>query len=464
MRNAIKLAPRLAVERLRSHQGSAILDVFAVIAFTVATLLALTVSGGTWVFVNWHIHGNPEMMANFGDAATMVDQQFTSFYVVLAVIACALVVVPILSLGGAAARLGARGRSSRLASLRLVGMTGSEVVAMSVVETTFQALVGMVFGTLAWLASLPLWSLVSFQTVHLNPTDMRGPWWLWLAVWGIMLILAVSSTIIGLRRVRISPLGVANRQTPPAMKSWRFWVFVLAVVVATVLVTNGNAMAQGIVMGVLVIGGLITVLMLVINLMGPWLIQMIARIRAKTNSVPTLLASRRVADDPKAAWRNVSALSLIGFIAAFTLMMPTNDMAAEDDVVYRTMLVDLRTGVLITVGIGLVVAAVSTLISQSSSVIDRADEERSMDRMGIPRSVFSKMRRRQVLLPLLVTLAISIGLGLLMASPFMSMVSPSSPMMLAGVAIAGIALSLLAAEACRPVLNTVLGQTKRRND
>lgn len=465
MKNVLTLAPRLAGARLRSGQGGAILDVFAVVAFTVATLLALTVAGGTWTFVNWDINGNPQMLENFGATTAMDAQTFTRSYVVLAAIACALVVIPILSLGGAAARLGARGRSGRLASLRLIGMTGSEVVAISVVETVVQALIGMALGTLLWLASLPLWSLVSFQSVHLNPADMRGPWWLWLAVWGLMLVLAVVSTIVGLRRVRISPLGVANRQTPPALKSWRLWVFVIAVVAAIVLIMSGSAMARGVMMGVLIVGAFIAVLMLVINLMGPWLIQLMARSRTKTNSVPTLLAARRVADDPKAAWRNVSALALVGFIGAFAIMMPTDtNELGEMDLASRTLMTDLRTGALITLGIALIVGAVSTLISQSSAVVDRAEEARSMDRMGIQRSVFAKMRRRQVLLPLVVTLTVSVGLGLLMASPFMSLMSPSAPWMLGGVMLVGILLSLLAAEACGPVLNSVLDQTKRRND
>ena len=87
-----------------------------------------------------------------------------------------------------------------------------------------------------------------------------------------------------------------------------------------------------------------------------------------------------------------------------------------------------------------------------------------MDRMGVPRSVFAKMRRQQVLLPLIVTLAVATGLGLLMASPFMSMMSASSPLLLVGVILVGIGLTLLAAEACRPVLNAVLGEARRRND
>lgn len=464
MRSALVLAPRLALARLKDRDGGALLDLFAVLAFTVATTLALTVAGGTSMFVYWEQHGNPGLAENFGDLADLAGPDFTRIYVVLAAIACAMVVVPILSLGGAAARLGARGRASRLASLRLLGMTGSQVVAMSVLETVVLALVGMVLGTLLWLASLPLWSLVKFQTVHIDPTLMRGPWWLWLAVWGVMLILAVLSTILGLRRVRISPLGVAARQTPPSLKVWRAVIFGVALVVAVAVTSSLGEIARTITMGILVVAVMVAVLMLVINLTGPWLLQVAAKTRVKTSSVSSLLAARRIIDEPKAAWRNVSALALVGFIGAFTAMMPSKGLLLEGDIPTRTLLTDLRTGVLVTLGISLVVGAVSTLISQSSNIIDNAEEARTLDRIGVPRSVFSKTRRKQVLLPLIVTLGVSVALGFLMGSPFLGVVEPAGPGLLAAVIAVGIALSLLAAEACRPVLNTVLGQTARRND
>lgn len=468
MKNALSLAPRLASARLRGAKGGAVLDVFAVVAFTVATLLALTVAGGTWMFLEWSWNGNPEMAANLGISAWDAAE-YAQVYVILAALACALIVVPILSLGGSAARLGARGRASRLASLRLVGMTGGEVVAMSVVETVVQAVVGMALGTVLWLATLPAWGLISFQSVSLTPSLMRGPWWLWLAVWGVILVLAIISTIAGLRRVRISPLGVANRQTPPALKAWRLVAFAVAAIAAIIYVQN--TVFEGFremiaVAGVIAafIGGL----MLVINLVGPWVIQLIARMRTRTDSVPMLLAARRLAEDPKAAWRNVSALALLGFLGAFAVMMPTNsDELAIDDPMGATMYMDLRTGVLITLAMGFVVGAVSTLISQSASVVDRADESRSLDRMGVPREVFAKMRRRQVLLPLIVTLAVAVGLGLLLSSPFLPLfvqMGSVNPLMLVGVIAFGIGLTLIAAEACRPVQTAILDQAARRND
>lgn len=469
MKNALSLAPRLAAARLKGGRGGAVLDVFAVIAFTVATLLALTVAGGTWMFLDWNWNGNPELLSNLGLPNDEATQSFIEIYVLLAALACALVVVPILSLGGAAARLGARGRSTRLASLRLIGMTGGEVVAISVVETIVQAVVGMILGTILWLVSLPAWGLITFQTVQLTPSLMRGPWWLWLAVWGAILVLAIISTIVGLRRVRISPLGVAARQTPPAMKVWRAVAFVVVAVVAVVYVqsmpTDG---IRNILTVVGVVAGFIAALLLVINLVGPWVIQLIARMRTRTDSVPMLLAARRLADDPKAAWRNVSALALLGFLGAFAIMIPSgSDEFFVDDPLNATMFTDLRTGVLITLAIGFVVGAVSTLVAQSASVVDRADEARSLDRMGVPRSVFAKMRRRQVLLPLLVTLGVSVGLGLLLSSPFfavMAQMNALNPLMLVAVVTFGIGLTVIAAEACRPVQTSILNQASRRND
>lgn len=469
MKNALALAPRLAGARLRGGRGGAVLDVFAVVAFTVATLLALTVAGGTWMFLEWDWHGNPAMAANLGITEAWIAEDLTGIYVVLAGLACALIVVPILSLGGAAARLGARGRATRLASLRLVGMTGGEVVTLSLVETLVQAIVGMALGTVLWLASLPAWSLITFQTVHLKPADMRGPWWLWLAVWGVILVLAVISTVVGLRRVRISPLGVAARQTPPALKVWRVVAFVGVAIAAIVFVETMNFEGlRSVFYGAAVVAGLIGVLMLVINLVGPWVIQLIAKMRTRTDSVPMLLAARRLADDPKGAWRNVSALALLGFIGAFSIMMPdASDELFQGDPQSAMLFSDLRTGVLITLAMGFAVGAVSTLIAQSASVVDRAEEARSLDRMGVPREIFAKMRRRQVLLPLIVTLAVSVGLGLVLSSPFMAILATMgavNPLMLVGVVVFGIGLTLIAAESCRPVQTSILNQAARRND
>ncbi|MDK8238746.1 hypothetical protein QP747_11570, partial [Actinomyces urogenitalis] len=63
-------------------------------------------------------------------------------YLGLALFAGALLVIPISSLASGAARLGTQDRSQRLASLRLVGTTRSQTIAISLCETVVQWLLG----------------------------------------------------------------------------------------------------------------------------------------------------------------------------------------------------------------------------------------------------------------------------------------------------------------------------------
>ncbi|MGO1510105.1 MAG: FtsX-like permease family protein [Actinomycetaceae bacterium] len=466
MTQALTLAPRLAVARMRGAKAGATLDVLAVVAFAVSSFLALTVVGGTWMFVTrWRETPQAVMDTLQLPAAELAGQ--LQMYVVLAAIACALLVLPVLGLGAAASRLGARGRSRRLASLRLIGMTGGEVVTMSVVETLVQAVLGTVVGGALWFLSLPLWQAVSFQGVPIGAGEMRVPLWLGAATVAAVLLLAALSTVVGLQRVRISPLGVAAQQVPARLKAWRLLAMVVAVAAFVALsqsfgefITASELVGYGVLLGMmlLVIGAL--------NLVGPWVLQLVARPMAVTSSVPRLLAARRIVDDPRAAWRNVSAVALLGMVAAFATLMPTSQNAIGNEPADIALAGDLQTGVVITLAVGLVVAATSTLVNQASSVVDRTDESVAMDRAGTPREMFAATRRHQVLLPLVLTLAISIGVGVLLSVPFLAYSSPGTTgiLMVAVTVVVGLLLTLAAAEACRPLQSTVLSTTQRKND
>ena len=78
-----------------------------------------------------------------------------SVYVILAWIAVVLLVVPLITLGRSAARLGVARRDARLATLRLLGATPREVVGLTVTETAWQGLVGAVLGILLYGVLLP---------------------------------------------------------------------------------------------------------------------------------------------------------------------------------------------------------------------------------------------------------------------------------------------------------------------
>jgi hypothetical protein len=241
-------------------------------------------------------------------------------YRVLTVIACVLMVVPLLVFGGAAARLTVARRDQRLAALRLVGATPGQVVWMTVVEAVIAAFGGAVLGLALYGAAVPLLSRVEMA---------GGPWFaadLWpgfLPVLGVLLavpLLVGLSAVIGLRRVVVSPLGVARRQSPPGMRLIRVAVLLAVLAAVPFVFPNSTSVA--------VVAGLLALAFLCLNLVGPWVVGVIGRITARIARGPVgLLAGRRLVDDPRSGWRTVAGLALTGFVAGFIgLLSPSADL------------------------------------------------------------------------------------------------------------------------------------------
>ncbi|SEG87613.1 FtsX-like permease family protein [Nonomuraea solani] len=230
-------------------------------------------------------------------------------YRVLTLIASVLMVVPLLVFGGAAARLTVARRDQRLAALRLIGATPGQVVAMTVAEAVIVALAGALAGAAAYALAVPLLSGIEMQGGPWFATDLL-PAPLYLA--GVLLavpLLVGLSAVVGLRRVVVSPLGVAKRETPPAMRFVRV-LALLAVLAAFPMLTRGTSITLIVVA--------LALAFLCINLAGPWVVGLIGRVTAAGARRPArLLAGRRLVDDPRAAWRTVSGVALTGFVAGF---------------------------------------------------------------------------------------------------------------------------------------------------
>ncbi|AWE41540.1 hypothetical protein DDD63_00725 [Actinobaculum sp. 313] len=196
-----------------------------------------------------------------------------------------------------------------------------------------------------------------------------------------------------------------------------------------------------------------------VYVVGPWVLQLLARPATKTRSASTLLAMRRILDDPRAAWRAVGALALLSFIAGFVSVI--GESSGPDDWFFT----DVVTGVYITIGFGFAVTALSTLMNQSSSVFDRAPETHALAQTGFPTRMFGMTRFNQVVRPLflatVVTGVLGVALGSLAATEG---VEPAGIIRLAIVTLAGIGLTLLALAACEPLERHVLAAQRRRND
>ncbi|MEV0146415.1 MULTISPECIES: FtsX-like permease family protein [unclassified Nonomuraea] len=244
-------------------------------------------------------------------------------YQALALIASVLMVVPLLVFGGAAARLTVARRDQRLAALRLVGATPGQVVGMTVTEAVIVAFAGALAGAAAYGLAVPLLSRVEID---------GGPWFvsdLWpspLVMLGAVVavpLLTGLSAVVGLRRVVVSPLGVAKRETPPGMRFVRV-LALLAALAAVPAVSRDTSTA--------VIAVAIGLAFLSLNLAGPWVVGLIGRITAASARRPArLLAGRRLVDDPRAAWRTVSGVALTGFVAGFLgLLSPGTLIGAQD--------------------------------------------------------------------------------------------------------------------------------------
>lgn len=457
MKEALRLAPVLTLSRLKTRRGDAWLDLLAIVSFALSTLMALTVAGGIWMFIGWRTHPTPEMMHVAASAWGYGDTDGVfSLYVSLAYVAGALLVFPIFSLGASAVRLGARGRSQRLASLRLVGLTSGQTLIISLVETVIQWFIGTAIGLFAYGATLPLWRHVRFLEQPIRPSDMLLPTTAIFAVIGIVLLLALSSTIAGLQRIWISPLGVARREVSPGLTVWRPIVFVLGIAAFVVWTRGAPSLTDS--ATYIALAGMILVVVAGIALVGPWIIQLISTPLAITRRVPRLLAARRILDDPKAAWRNISGITLLCFIVGFVAVMPDQ----QDSALFQH---DVLTGIEITLAFGFAVAALSTLMNQSSMIFDRARQTYALAQIGFPHRVFSMTRVHQVMGPLLLATAASAALGVLLSIALFTMPpSISGLWRITATLIAGLAMSAAALAACEPLERRVLASQRRAND
>jgi hypothetical protein len=227
----------------------------------------------------------------------------------------ALVLFPLLSLVGQAAGVAAKRREHRLAALRLAGSTRSQVLWLSAVEQAVIGFAGAVVGLIGYTVLSPLIARIPLGGGRWYLSDLTVNWWVVLLVLVAVPVLSVLSALIGLGRVSITPLGVVRGQTRKATSALRLGLLVIGPVMLAILGTGGAVIP-------LLIG--IGFAALAVRIVGPWAVQVIGRMLARTAKGPVvLLAGRRLADDPKAAFRPVAALVLSGFVTGFlALFMP----------------------------------------------------------------------------------------------------------------------------------------------
>jgi len=265
---------------------------------------------------------------------------FTPFFRYAFATGVVAVLLPVLILISTATRLAAARREERFAALRLVGATMGDISVIASVDSVVSALLGTVAGIGLFLAVQPALAAATLTGTRYFAYTVNPAVWEYLVLLVAVPLASAVASLLALRRVQISPLGVTRRATPPPPSPWR-----LAPLAAGVLLYIAGSLATSSEkIGVATYPGLlVTLIGLVIA--GPWLTSVLARLsgRALSGASP-LLATKRLADDPKLAFRAVRGLVLAVFLGTIVgVLVPvleslvlTQNSAALSDVLLDT--------------------------------------------------------------------------------------------------------------------------------
>ncbi|KOV80344.1 FtsX-like permease family protein [Nocardia sp. NRRL S-836] len=228
-----------------------------------------------------------------------------------------VLVVPCLALVASAARLTAAKRERRLAALRLAGASPRQVIVMTAVETAVGAVVGSVLGVLLARPFSHLTAKIPWEGGTWFPGDFVPSPAVVAAVAVLAPVLVIGAAITGLRRVVSRPLDAEQQRR---VRSWRLLMIVGALGVFFLGITYAQQ-ARGANQFTVVLLGLGAVAFALV-LAGPVVTAQVGRFFVGRWRRPsTLLAGRRLAGDPVAAFRGSAGVVIAVFTGSMALTM-----------------------------------------------------------------------------------------------------------------------------------------------
>jgi hypothetical protein len=246
---------------------------------------------------------------------------------ILSVVALAIL-APVLIFIATATRLSAARREERFAAMRLVGATRRQVSLLAATESTVAGILGVAAGFgIFFLLRIPV-AGIPFIGQPFFPAELTLSLRDILAVAIGVPVFAAVAALLALRRVHISPLGVARRARPKPLRAWRVVPLLAGLAELGFWTIHGHPAS----LSEQVQAFMSSFLLIIVGLFiaGPWLTMVAARAMARWTSRPaTLLAACRLADDPRAAFRAVSGLVLALFITTVAVVAITTQNAKE---------------------------------------------------------------------------------------------------------------------------------------
>lgn len=470
MKNTALLVWNLQKAAAQTRTGTGTVSVLAIFSLTVSSCIAFLVSGGTWMFYQRMRHPEGRIAKEIYQHEGMTDAAFLSSWFALAIVACAFIFPALFSLTAQAAVLGASGRERRLAALRLLGLSSGDITRMTVLETGLQAIIGIVLGFAISLLVAPVFTSLKFINTPVALEEILLPWWGYIAVAALIMMLALTAAFIGMQRVRVSPLGVAKREMPKALKWWRLAVAVAVFVASYIALNNMNIGTEfGAIIGV---AAFIFFNIIMLGIFVPFVLQFAFRLAALLPGTSHFVAARRISTDSRKAWKRSSAIAFFGFIAGYIVISPMgNDDLSQmfkQEPEAGMIFADITTGALLTLIFGFIITGVSIFLGQVSEVYANADLTRSLQLIGVKRSFHSRVAIVEIMGPIVLVSLVGFFLGSALGFAMLGQAGDMNiPVRLATAGTflgAGWAVTILAILAAEPLRAGVLNRAARRND
>jgi predicted lysophospholipase L1 biosynthesis ABC-type transport system permease subunit len=368
----------------------------------------------------------------------------------------ALLTVPPLALLHQAVRVGTAARERRLAAFRLAGATPRQVRSLGALEVAVPAALGAVLGwplfllLRALLGGVPHEAVdnvvVSSDELRLVPTSVTPTWWQVLAVVLVVTVAAAAAGSLALRRVVVTPLGIARRGNSRRPRPWGALLLAAALAIALWLALaqpdDDDLVASAVV--ALAVGG-----MLGLASWSTWLAGRVVEQRAQ--SAPALLAARRLVVDPRPAGRASAAVGAIALVSGGAAGIAAD--IVSDPHVDRFYVVSL---LLVAAGLLAALAAVtgSLAVHATESLLDHRRSTASLAALGTPSAVVVQSQRWEAMVAAVPVAIIGVVLG---AASTTALVLPTTEgwLVVVAVVLATPLLVALAAECAVQVTRPV---------
>ncbi|MFF5500768.1 FtsX-like permease family protein [Streptomyces roseolus] len=254
------------------------------------------------------------------------EEPMNAFLILLVVVACVVLLLPVLVFVATAVRFGGEQRDRRLAALRLIGADTASTRRIAAGESLAGALLGLLVGLGLFAAARQFAGAFTIWDVNAYPGDVVPMPALAALVLVVVPVASVVVTLFAMRGVVVEPLGVVRASAPRRRRLW--WRLLLLAAGAAFLVplmgdvevTRTDLDTVGVVTGTtLALIGLTTLL--------PWLVEAGVK-RLGTGPVAWQLAVRRLQLSSGTAARAVSGI-VVAATGAIALQMLFQAMESD---------------------------------------------------------------------------------------------------------------------------------------